>query len=128
MSGRAGIGSSRRSCRRLHSNPGSSCFKLAPPPWRPNGEMRRSCGQARPKRIVVAPRRTFHVPALMSPSNTAQQRPGDADRYRVLLDIAHTLAATLGEDELYQEIHRETARAVEASGFYIALNDQSGDL
>src|SRR5688500_1408352 len=55
-------------------------------------------------------------------------RPGDADRYRVLLDIGRTLAATLGEDDLYAAIYRETARAVDASGFYIALHDQSRDL
>jgi len=64
----------------------------------------------------------------MTASNPAKQRPGDADRYRVLLDIGRTLAATLSEDELYEEIYRETARAVEASGFYIALHDQSRDL
>jgi diguanylate cyclase (GGDEF)-like protein len=64
----------------------------------------------------------------MSAANTAKGRPGDADRYRVLLDIGRTLAATLGEDDLYEEIYRETARAVEASGFYIALHDQSRDL
>jgi diguanylate cyclase (GGDEF)-like protein len=64
----------------------------------------------------------------MTASNPAKGRPGDADRYRVLLDIGRTLAATLSEDELYEEIYRETARAVEASGFYIALYDQSRDL
>jgi diguanylate cyclase (GGDEF)-like protein len=64
----------------------------------------------------------------MSPTPTAKQRPGDADRYRVLLDIGRTLAATLSEDELYEEIYRETARAVEASGFYVALYDQSRDM
>jgi diguanylate cyclase (GGDEF)-like protein len=64
----------------------------------------------------------------MTATNPAKGRPGDADRYRVLLDIGHILAATLSEDELYEAIHRETARAVEASGFYIALYDQSRDL
>ena len=62
-----------------------------------------------------------------SPS-PAKSRPGDADRYRVLLDIARTLAATLSEDDLYEKIYRETAKAVEAAGFYIALHDQSRDL
>ena len=66
--------------------------------------------------------------AAMTAMNSAQGRPGDADRYRVLLDIGRTLAATLGEDELYEAIYRETARAVEASGFYIALHDDSRDL
>lgn len=65
---------------------------------------------------------------LMSPTTTAKHRPGDADRYRVLLDIGRTLAATLSEDELYEAIYRETARAVEAAGFYIALHDTSRDL
>jgi diguanylate cyclase (GGDEF)-like protein len=65
---------------------------------------------------------------LMSGSEKSQERPGDAERYRVLLKIGHTLAATLSQDELYQAIYRETARAVEASGFYIALYDQSRDL
>jgi len=55
-------------------------------------------------------------------------RPGDAERYRVLLEIGHELAATLGEDELYEAIYREAAKAVEASGFYISLHDQSRDL
>ncbi|MEQ1857959.1 MAG: diguanylate cyclase [Longimicrobiales bacterium] len=61
-------------------------------------------------------------------SSPAKGRPGDADRYRVLLDIARTLAATLSEDELYEKIYRESAKAVEAAGFYIALYDQSRDL
>jgi len=77
-----------------------------------------------------------HVQALMSaPSASGPReeppgkgRPGDADRYRVLLDIGHTLAATLGEEELYAAIYRETTRAVEATAFYIALHDQSRDL
>jgi len=54
--------------------------------------------------------------------------PGEADRYRALLDIARTLASTLSEDQLYEAIYRETAKAVEAAGFYIALHDQSRDL
>ena len=64
----------------------------------------------------------------MTATNPGKGRPGDADRYRVLLDIGRTLAATLSEDELYEAIYRETARAVEASGFYIALHDPSRDL
>jgi diguanylate cyclase (GGDEF)-like protein len=64
----------------------------------------------------------------MTASNPAKGRRGDADRYRVLLDIGRTLAATLGENELYEEMYQETARAVEASGFYIALHDQSRDV
>lgn len=64
----------------------------------------------------------------MSVTDKSTERPGDADRYRVLLDIGRTLAATLSQDELYEAIYRETARAVEASGFYISLHDQSRDL
>lgn len=64
----------------------------------------------------------------MTPADTDQARPGDAERYRMLLHIGHKLAATLSEDDLYEEIYRETARALEASGFYIALHDQSRDL
>lgn len=63
-----------------------------------------------------------------TPRGPTATRAGDADRYRVLLDIARKLAATLSEDELYGAIYRETARAVDATGFYIALHDQSRDL
>ena len=64
----------------------------------------------------------------MAPAKEKKERPGDADRYRVLLEIGHELAATLGEDELYEAIYRETAKAVEAAGFYVSLHDQSRDL
>ena len=64
----------------------------------------------------------------MAPSSKKKERPGDAERYRVLLEIGHELASTLGEDELYEAIHRETAKALVAEGFYIALHDQSRDL
>jgi diguanylate cyclase (GGDEF)-like protein len=61
-------------------------------------------------------------------SASLKGRHGDADRYRALLEIARKLAATLSADELYGAIYRETARAVDATGFYIALHDQSRDL
>jgi diguanylate cyclase (GGDEF)-like protein len=64
----------------------------------------------------------------MPASAQSKNRPGDADRYRILLEIGHELASTLGQDELYEAIYRESARAVEAAGFYIALHDQSRDL
>jgi len=64
----------------------------------------------------------------MPGSKKTKERPGDAERYRILLEIGHELAATLGQDELYQTIYREASRAVEASGFYISLYDQSRDL
>jgi diguanylate cyclase (GGDEF)-like protein len=64
----------------------------------------------------------------MAAAPKRKERPGDADRYRVLLEIGHELAATLGEDELYEAIYRETAKALVAEGFYISLHDQSRDL
>lgn len=51
-----------------------------------------------------------------------------AERYRALLETGRTLSATLSAEELYAAIYRETARALDASGFYIALYDQSRDL
>ncbi len=53
---------------------------------------------------------------------------GLAERYRVLLEIGRTLTGTLGPDDLFRAIYRETARVVEASGFYIALYDVVQDL
>ena len=64
----------------------------------------------------------------MAAAKKNRERPGDAERYRVLLEIGHELASTLGEDELYEAIYRETAKALVAEGFYIALHDQSRDL
>ena len=51
-----------------------------------------------------------------------------AERYRALLETGRTLAATLSADELYAAIYRETARALDASAFYVSLYDQSRDL
>lgn len=50
------------------------------------------------------------------------------ERYRVLLDVGRTLAGTLSSDDLYAAIHDETARVLEASGFYVSLYDQARDL
>jgi diguanylate cyclase (GGDEF)-like protein len=50
------------------------------------------------------------------------------DRYRVLLDVGRTLAATLSSEDVYAAIHREAARVIEASGFYVSLYDQARDL
>ncbi len=50
------------------------------------------------------------------------------DRYRVLLDIGHTITRTLRPEELYRTIYRETARVLEAGGFYISLYDPEKDL
>jgi GAF domain-containing protein len=50
-----------------------------------------------------------------------------AERYRVLLDIGHNLARTLPLEELFRAIYAETARILEATGFYIALYDKEED-
>ncbi len=51
-----------------------------------------------------------------------------SERYRVLLDIGRRLTRTLSAEELYRVIYRETARVLEAAGFYIALYDARDDL
>ena len=56
------------------------------------------------------------------------QATDQSERYRVLLDIGRTITGTLGTDELFRVIYRETARVVEAPGFYIALYDAEEDL
>lgn len=62
------------------------------------------------------------------PSADTGTRVPLAERYRVLLDIGRTLTGTLSPEELYRSIYRETARVVEASGFYISLYDVDNDL
>ena len=62
--------------------------------------------------------------ATSSPEPSGARLP---DRYRVLLDIGHSLTGTLSLRELYRAIHRETARVIEATGFYIALYDGEDD-
>ncbi len=64
----------------------------------------------------------------MSSSETSSRPTVPADRYRVLLEASRRLSATLSADELYEAIYRETAAALDASGFYLALHDQSRDL
>lgn len=65
----------------------------------------------------------------MKPSAAASQaRSSVAERYRVLLDIGRTLTGTLSTDDLYREFYRETARVLEAAGFYISLYDSDRDL
>lgn len=46
----------------------------------------------------------------------------------MLLEASRTLGATLSPSELYEAIYRETAAAVAAPAFYLALHDQSRDL
>jgi len=64
----------------------------------------------------------------MSSTERRDSRAPDADRYRRLLEATRTLGATLSTDELYEAIHRETARALDASGFFLAIHDQGRDL
>lgn len=63
----------------------------------------------------------------MAAKTMQRKRPGDAERYRVLLEIGHELAATLGEEELYRAIHREASKAIGAAGFAVALYDAGRD-
>lgn len=63
----------------------------------------------------------------MPAQDARSARSSVGDRYRVLLDIGRTLAGTLSSDELYTAIHLETARVLEASGFYVSLYDQVQD-
>ena len=63
----------------------------------------------------------------MPPVQTNTAPSADAERYRVLLEATRKLAATLSARELYEAIYEETANALPASGFYLALHDQSRD-
>ena len=60
-----------------------------------------------------------------SGARTAQSSVGE--RYSVLLDIGRTLASTLSAEDLYATVHRETARVLQASGFYVALYEPTHD-
>ena len=53
---------------------------------------------------------------------------GLSDRYRALLEIGRTLTGTLGRDDLYRAIYRETSKVLEVSGFYVSLYDPDRDL
>ena len=65
----------------------------------------------------------------MTPSAEASTaRSSVADRYRVLLDIGRTLTGKLSREDLYRAIYEETAKILEAEGFYISLYDQERDL
>src|SRR5665811_1213113 len=63
------------------------------------------------------------MPAPDAPSTESQA----GERYRVFLDIGRTLASTLSTEELYAAIHRETARVLQASGFYVSLYEPALD-
>jgi diguanylate cyclase (GGDEF)-like protein len=64
----------------------------------------------------------------MPAADTRQATSSVGERYRVLLDVGRTLAATLSTQDLYAAIHRETARVISASGFYISTYDHGRDL
>lgn len=64
----------------------------------------------------------------MCPTDNHEQPPADADRFRVLLEASRRLGATLSPDELYEAVYRETAEALDAPGFFLALHDQGRDL
>ncbi len=64
----------------------------------------------------------------MPPTDVPISRSSLGDRYRVLLEIGRTLAGTLSAEDLYAAIHRETARVLDADGFYVALYDPGRDL
>jgi diguanylate cyclase (GGDEF)-like protein len=64
----------------------------------------------------------------MAQTDTTTARSSVAERYRVLLDIGHNLARTLSPSHLYRSIYQETARVLEAAGFYVALYDRDADL
>ncbi len=63
------------------------------------------------------------MPLAERASNTASL----AERYRVLLEIGHALTGTLNDEDLYASIYRETARVIEADGFYVSLYDAESD-
>ena len=64
----------------------------------------------------------------MHPAHFPEPSSNLGERYRVLLDIGRTLAATLSLDELFRVLYHETARVLEATGFYVTLYDDSRDL
>lgn len=55
-------------------------------------------------------------------------RPKLAERYTALLETARVLTSTRSTEGLYRAIYRETARVLEATGFYIARYDAPRDL
>lgn len=83
------------------------------------------------KGLWTLPRTTERPDSDHAPSTVTDTTPSLqalAERYQVMLEIGRTLAGTLSPDDLFRGIYRETARVVEASGFYIALYDEPADL
>lgn len=64
----------------------------------------------------------------MASSTHTLSSSDSTERYRVLLDIGRRLTNTLSQNELYRVIHRECARILETTGFYICLYDEATDL
>ena len=64
----------------------------------------------------------------MSDRKPPHSPPTLAERYAVLLETARVLASIRTLDELYRETYRETARVLEADGFYISRLDEARDL
>ncbi len=64
----------------------------------------------------------------MTTDEVRDDRPAFADRYRLLIEASRTWGATLGMEELYEAIYRQTAKIVDASGFFLAMHDHGRDL
>jgi diguanylate cyclase (GGDEF)-like protein len=59
---------------------------------------------------------------------TTQTKVEGQGRERLFQEVRGTLAGILDERELYEAVHRATARALPADGFYIALYDPESDV
>jgi diguanylate cyclase (GGDEF)-like protein len=65
----------------------------------------------------------------MKLSQTRIPPASSAERYRVLLEVGHSLSGTVeSEEELYAAIYREAARVMPMDGFYVSLYDEEQDL
>ena len=64
----------------------------------------------------------------MSASDRQDVHPTGGDRYRILLDASRKFSARLSPKALYEMIYQVTASVLDASGFYLALHDQSRDM
>ncbi|MSR22840.1 MAG: sensor domain-containing diguanylate cyclase [Gemmatimonadetes bacterium] len=63
----------------------------------------------------------------MSSTGKATAPASLSERYQVLLEIGKALTGVRNDDELYALIYRETARVMEADGFYISVYDDGSD-
>ncbi len=55
-------------------------------------------------------------------------RSNVAERYRALLEVARALTAAHPVEELFRTIYRETARVIDAAGFFVSLYDPATDV